>query len=64
MVVSLLCPNVVWASDLSAFSLGVSFVLMLLICCANDSDVLYVTPRILGVCVCVRGVLFKVRCGT
>ena len=28
VVVSLLCPNVVWASDLSAFSLVVRFVLM------------------------------------
>ena len=56
--------NVVWASDLRAFSLGVSLFLMFVIRCANDSDVLYVTPRILGVCVCVRRVLFEVRCGT
>lgn len=63
VVVSLLCPNVVWASDLRAFSLGVNFFFMSVMCCLNDIDVLYVTPRILGVCVCVRGMLFMVRCG-
>ena len=55
VVVSLLCPNVVWASDLRAFSLGVSLFFMLVMCCLNDIDVLYVTPRILCVCVCVLG---------
>ncbi len=63
VVVSLACPNVVWASDLRAFSLGVSLFFMFVICCLNDIDVLYVTPRILGVCVCVRGVLFIVSWG-
>ena len=51
VVVSLLCPNVVWASDLRALSLAVHLFLMFVICCLNDSDVLYVMPRILGVCV-------------
>jgi len=36
---------------------------MLVMCCLNDIDVSYVTPRILGVCVCVRGVLLMVSCG-
>ena len=63
LVVSLLCPNVVWASDLSAFSLGVTLFLMFVMCCLNVIDVSYVTPRILGVWVCVRGVLFMVRLG-
>ena len=50
-VVSLLCPNVVWASDLSAFSLGVHLLTVFVICCLNDISVSYVMPRILGVCV-------------
>lgn len=32
-------------------------------CCLNVIDVSYVTPRILGVWVCVRGVLLMVRLG-
>ena len=63
MVVSLLCPNVVLASALSALSLGVALFLMFVMCCLNVIDVLYVTPRILGVCVCGMGVLFRVRYG-
>ena len=61
--VSLLCPNVVLASDLRAFSLGVHLFLMSVMCCLNDIDVLYVTPRILGVCVCGMAVLSIVSCG-
>lgn len=64
VVVVSLCPNVVFAIALSAFSLGLVLFLMLVVCCLNVMDVLYVTPRILGVCVCVRGVLLRVRCGT
>ena len=63
VVVSLLCPNVVWASDLRALSLGVTLFFIFVMCCLKVIDVLYVTPRILGVCVCVRGVLSMVRCG-
>ena len=48
--VSLCCPNVVLVSDLSAFSLGLHFVVMLLTCGANDIEVLYVTPRIFVSC--------------
>ena len=36
---------------------------MFVMCCLNVIDVSYVTPRILGVCVCVKGVLLMVRCG-
>ena len=61
--VSLLCPNFVWASVLRALSLGVTLFLMFLMWCLNVIDVSYVTPRILGVCVCVRGVLLMVRYG-
>ena len=46
MSVSQCCPNVVPASDLSAFSLGLHFETMLFMCGANDMEVLYVTPRI------------------
>ena len=63
VVVSLLCSNVVWASDLRALSLGVSLFLMFVMCCLNVTIVLYATPRILGVCLCGMGVLFMVRCG-
>ena len=63
VVVSLLWPKVVWASDLRALSLGVTLFLMFVMWCLNVIDVSYVTPRILGVCVCVRGVLLMVRCG-
>ena len=55
MSVSLCCPNVVFVSDLSAFSLGLHFVIMLLVCGANDMEVLYVTPRIFVSC--VRGIV-------
>ena len=37
--------------------------LMFVTCCLNVIDVSYVTPRIVGVWVCVRGVLFMVRLG-
>ena len=57
MVDSLSCPNVVWASDLRAFSLGVSLFFMFVICYLNDIDVSYVTPRIFGVGVCGMRVL-------
>ena len=63
VVVSLLCPNGVWVSDLIAFSLGVTLFFIFVKCCLNVIDMLYVTPRILSVCVCVRGVLSLVRCG-
>ena len=63
VVVSLLCPNVVWSSDLRVLSLGVTLFLMFVMWCLNVINVSYVTPRILGVCVCVRGVLLMVRCG-
>ena len=52
-MVSLLCPNVVLASDLRALSLGVHLFLMFVMCCLNVIDVSYVTPSIFGVCVCV-----------
>ena len=61
--VSLCCPKVVLVSDLSALSLGLHFVIMLLTCGANDRDVLYVTPRILVSCVCGIIVLFSVVVG-
>ena len=61
--VSLCCPNVVLVSDLSAFSLGLHFVVMLLTCGANDIEVLYVTPRIFVSCVCGIVVLFSVAVG-
>ena len=63
VVVSLLCPNVVLASDLRALSLDVHLFLMFVICCLNESDVLYVTPSILGVCVWYWGVVYgELRC--
>ena len=61
--VSLCCPKVVLVSDLSAFSLGLHFVIMLLTCGANDMEVLYVTPRIFVSCVCGIVVLFSVAVG-
>ena len=63
VVDSLLCPNVVLVSALRALSLGVHLFLMFAMCCLKDIEVLYVTPSILGVCVCGIGVLFMVRCG-
>ena len=48
--VSLFCPNVVLVSALSALSLGLHFVIMLL-CDSNDMDVLQVTPSIFVSCV-------------
>ena len=61
VVVSLFCPNVVPANDLSALSQGVHFVFMFVMCCLNDIDVSYVTPRILGACVCGMKVSFIKR---
>ena len=62
VIVSLFCPKVVPVSDLSALSLCVHFVFMLAMCCLNDMDVSYVTPRILGECVCgMRMLLMKRR---
>ena len=52
--VSLCWPKVVPVSALSAFSLGLHLVTMLVTCGANDMEVLYVTPRILVSCVCVE----------
>ena len=48
--VSLCCPKVVLVSALSALSLGLHFVIVLLMCGANDIDVLYVTPSIFVSC--------------
>lgn len=63
MSVSFCCPNVVPVSDLSAFSLGLHFLMMLLTCGANDIEVLYVTPRIFVSCMCGIVVLFSVAVG-
>ena len=62
-MVSLLRPNDVWASDLRALSLDLHLFLMFVMCGLNDSDVSYVTPSILGVCVCGIGILFMVSWG-
>ena len=61
--VSLCWPKVVPVSALSAFSLGLHLVSMLVTCGANDMEVLYVTPRILVSCVCGIVVLFSVAVG-
>ena len=61
--VSLFCPNVVPASDLSVFNLGLHLVTMLSMCGPKDIEVLYVTPNILVSCVCGMVVLFNVAVG-
>ena len=63
VVVSLFCPNVVCASDLSALSLGKHLFLIFVMCCLKLRPVSYVTPSIVGVCVCGMGMLFMVSWG-
>ena len=59
---SLCWLKVVPVSALSAFSLGLLLVTMLVTCGANAMEV-YVTPRILVSCVCGIEVLLSVAAG-
>lgn len=61
--VSLSCPNVVLVSALSVFSLMEHLFVMSVMCVPKDSEVLYVTPRILVLWLCRMGVLFSVTVG-